>query len=418
VGCYDDRAATRSLDSQSVVNATGMTPALCIEFCSNFTFPYGFAGVEFGEECWCDGVIQLTANLTDSSACDIPCTGDNTLLCGGSNHISIYTDGTPSPKIPTVAGLRQPDSDAAVINIWEWVGCFSDSASNRTLQRSISQEGGTDINNCVAACADAFPDSAQIGTNTENSALFAGVEFGGECWCGTSISSMAQKLPDIACASMGCFGLNDQACGGRLVIAIYKLNPLLGVNECVSPNPFDAPFQLNAVFVDDPSTSVPITMTSLINHTNFGSTDQAAGTLSHCPTCSQSITFHLTSDSQWELVPTINAETALNNLTVSHPGGTTNFVEITDDDMLFVGYCVSRGTVNPEIPELIPFGKHVQTTTTQPLSPWALCINGTAGGRQDVVFKPLAFNDGYNLTGCNDVVLEMIFDGNVTLLDN
>lgn len=72
----------------------------------------------------CDGVIQLTANLTDSSACDIPCTGDDTLICGGSNHISIYTNGIPSPKIPTVAFMLQSDSDAAIVNIWEWVGCF------------------------------------------------------------------------------------------------------------------------------------------------------------------------------------------------------------------------------------------------------------------------------------------------------
>lgn len=57
----------------------------------------------------------------------------------------------------------------------------------------------------------------------------------------------------------------------------------------------------------------------------------------------------------------------------------------------------------------------MQTTTSpDPLIPFALCVNGTAGGRLDVVFKPLAFNDGYNLTGCRDVVLEMNFTGSVS----
>lgn len=38
----------RTLKAQSLIN-TGMTPAMCIEFCSNFSFSYGFAGVELGQ---------------------------------------------------------------------------------------------------------------------------------------------------------------------------------------------------------------------------------------------------------------------------------------------------------------------------------------------------------------------------------
>jgi hypothetical protein len=34
-------------------------------------------------------------------------------------------------------------------------------------------------------------------------------------------------------------------------------------------------------------------------------------------------------------------EIAINNLTVVHPGGTVNFVEVTDDDKVFVGYCTA-----------------------------------------------------------------------------
>ena len=39
----------RTLKAQLLVNDTGMTPAMCIEFCSDFQFPYGFAGVELGQ---------------------------------------------------------------------------------------------------------------------------------------------------------------------------------------------------------------------------------------------------------------------------------------------------------------------------------------------------------------------------------
>jgi len=266
----------------------------------------------------CDGVIQLTANLTDSVSgeCDIPCIGDNKFICGGSDRISIYTNGTPSPKIPTVATRPEAD-DALPIGIWQYAGCYryhcfyfvpydvdpvyySDSFANRTLGHSFSHGVGNDANSCAAVCEDAFPDSSKenvVSPKSEKSFLFSGVEFGGECckfWftemigsniigigCGTSISSQAQILPDIACASMGCFGLNDQACGGELVIAVYQFNPLLEFNDCEG-EVFFTPFQLNAVFVDEPSKSVPITMTSLILHTSFGVTETVpnAGILS------------------------------------------------------------------------------------------------------------------------------------------
>ena len=72
----------------------------------------------------CDGVIQLTANLKDSSECNTPCSGDNTLLCGGTKHISVYTDGTPSPKIPTLAFRPEPTEDAAFIPFWQYAGCY------------------------------------------------------------------------------------------------------------------------------------------------------------------------------------------------------------------------------------------------------------------------------------------------------
>ena len=81
---------------------------------------------------------------------------------------------------------------------------------------------------------------------------------------------------------MGCQGVNNQACGGEFIIAVYQFNPLIAI-ECPDPipAPFDVPFHLNAVFVDEPTTSVPITMTSAIFHTNDGGTTAAeAGILS------------------------------------------------------------------------------------------------------------------------------------------
>lgn len=71
----------------------------------------------------CDGVIQLTANATDDSECNLPCSGDDTLLCGGSSRIMVFTDGTPGPKIPTLA-LIPTVGDGYANALWQYVGCY------------------------------------------------------------------------------------------------------------------------------------------------------------------------------------------------------------------------------------------------------------------------------------------------------
>jgi len=155
--------------------------------------------------------------------------------------------------------------------------------------------------------------------------------------CGPSIANTAQRLPNIACESMGCGDVNDQACGGQNVIAIYEMLPLV----LIPPDGCDLtslsqPFQLDAVFIDDPSERASITMTGIEHHRvptgefTFITTTEA-GILSVrpfsnfspspfglsyyltqvCPTCPNPITFNLT---EATLVPNLNAGTAINNL--------------------------------------------------------------------------------------------------------
>lgn len=100
------------------------------------------------------------------------------------------------------------------------------------------------------------------------------------------MSQTARRLPDIACESMGCLGLNDQACRGEFVISVYQFSPLQ-LQDCEGTT-FFTPFKLNAVFLDAPTTSVPITMTSLVVHNNPWGSSTDAGTLSVRP-------FHLRS---------------------------------------------------------------------------------------------------------------------------
>ncbi|KDR69000.1 hypothetical protein GALMADRAFT_145744 [Galerina marginata CBS 339.88] len=412
VGCFTDNGGARTLKAQTFVNDTAMTPALCIEFCSINFAPngYGFAGVEFGQECWCDGVIQLTANLTGSSECNLPCKGDPTLDCGGSSRISVFTDGTSSPKIPSLALSNPFGAHDALIDLWQYVGCYSDSPTpNRTLDSLV---GASDLNQCTGLC-DLH--------GTQGTEKFAGIEAGGECWCGMSIASTAQKLPDIACASMGCGGVNDQACGGEFIMAVYQSSPLIssvppiGFQGCRNQS-LPQSFKLDAVFLDSPAERFPITMIGIDNDDlplQFGdpTVTPQAGILSVCSTCLNQVSFHFTATA---LLPIIDSSTAINNFSVIHPGGTTNFVEIVDNIRVFGEFCVTNSILTGGVAALTTgFVREPPITAppgavTDPTRPWALCSNGTANGRLDIVFKQLLFLPIYNLTNCRDVELQLV----------
>jgi len=266
--------------------------------------------------------------------------------------------------------------------------------------------GIADPNQCAAMCRNTFPGAPF---------LFAGSEFGQECWCGATLASTAQRLPDIACASMGCFGSNQEACGGEFIMAVYQMLERIQVG-CAPLNLSLITLNIQAIFLDDPEISVPITMVGIEHHLdNIPPIEIAteAGILSACPTCPNPVAFHFI---DLRLLPTLDAGTAINNLSVVHPGGTPNFVEITDSLSMFGGYCIREPQVDfhnlialganfePELPITVP-----PNITFNADAPWALCSNLTAGGRLDVVFKPLLFGVGLNVTDCRDVVLSLQF---------
>ena len=84
--CAVDDAA-RVIASDVTTQSDTNTPAACVQSCAAAGF--GYAGVEFGDECHCG--TGLDENLVDAGpdACNVPCTGDATLSCGGSWAIQV-----------------------------------------------------------------------------------------------------------------------------------------------------------------------------------------------------------------------------------------------------------------------------------------------------------------------------------------
>ncbi|KAM0227843.1 hypothetical protein ACHAPO_011220 [Fusarium lateritium] len=88
------------------------------------------------------------------------------------------------------------------------LGCFADSTNSRVLPTSINH-GGNTPDKCKAACAD-------------GGFTYAGVEFGSQCFCG---SSLQRELVQSTDCTMNCPGDASIKCGGINAIQIFSTIP-------------------------------------------------------------------------------------------------------------------------------------------------------------------------------------------------
>ncbi|KAF8194630.1 WSC domain-containing protein [Pholiota molesta] len=407
VGCFTDRGTARSLKATSLLGSAAMTPGVCTQFCANAG--KGFAGVEDGQDCWCDGVIHLSANQTAATDCNTPCKGDSTLLCGGASRIEVFTNGAPSPAILT--GVED-DFDET---LWSYLGCYSDSP--RILGRLTGSS--TSLEGCINLCA--VQEAVSQGTEFFT---FAGIENGGECWCDNTINVatiQSKRIPDIACAATACPGDASEACGGPFVMALYQ-QP----TENEEANNFFNPECRNVIQpgpqipLDTPTSSMPINLAILDpTKTMTNGTQTLAVILSACPTCGLP-PLRFNGEAFLPLYAIVEPGTDLTGgfeVAIS-PGGTANIRQITDPYLTWNmgGYCFVLNPLDPsgqtlaltaEVTKIFPTIISPTQTTIQldMFAPFALCVNNTASGRLDVVFKGLQDQLGFNLSGCRDIVL-------------
>ncbi|KAH8815901.1 WSC domain-containing protein [Xylogone sp. PMI_703] len=102
---------------------------------------------------------------------------------------------------------RAPQPSCANFTPFVYAGCYQDPYNARALvfdtgldSSSMTQE------TCIAFCKG-------------NNYRYAGLEDGGECFCGSAING--PKLDDAEC-STPCSGNPDEMCGGNLILSIYE----------------------------------------------------------------------------------------------------------------------------------------------------------------------------------------------------
>ncbi|TFK21651.1 WSC-domain-containing protein [Coprinopsis marcescibilis] len=370
VGCHTDSAPTRALFDDSFADPD-MTPALCTRFCERRGF--GFAGVEFGFECYCGFVIQATSSPVDSEECAVPCGGDSGLNCGAGNRIFIFTNGQPAPSAPEI------------VNTWQLKGCFSDVIRGvRTLLRRIEIELPVAAETCTAGCKS-------------EGHRFAGLEFGGECWCGDFAES-GFSVPSNECA-MTCVGDRSQICGGPNRLTIYEDTdfPAVDPAACLQTTRLGSNLRAVPKGVVDPT---PIALQAV----DVGAVAETHFILSECTSCT----------SEWGLVD-LNESVAIirpalepfhDNLQsfTANAGDAPVFFNSETHTQSLSQFCTLPNPGNALSPLLSPLALGVFNDANS----WALCPNTTADGRLDVVYAPVEDNPHYDIAECQDVVIEVI----------
>lgn len=97
LGCAREPDSSRALED--LISVGLLTRNKCLIICSSGG--YGFAGMEYGNECWCGHTLGA---IGFNGTCNMPCAGNSSDTCGGSLSLDLYMrvpfNATTSPGMP------------------------------------------------------------------------------------------------------------------------------------------------------------------------------------------------------------------------------------------------------------------------------------------------------------------------------
>ncbi|KAI0403627.1 hypothetical protein F4802DRAFT_598825 [Xylaria palmicola] len=208
IGCYEE-LPSRALTG-GIFPSDSMTLELCASNCAGFTY----FGTEYGRECYCGQFIDARSNVTDDADCNMPCGGDGSEYCGGSNRLEMYrlinpptsTSMMPTPTVtptnkPTVAGYASE-------------GCWTEGDGVRALDAK-STAGNVTLESCAGFCQDYH---------------YFGTEFGDECHCGDSLAA-SSNMTDLTECNTPCSGDPSEYCGASNRLNLYYSNTTAGPSQ-------------------------------------------------------------------------------------------------------------------------------------------------------------------------------------------
>jgi len=278
IACWaDNDLGNRTLQGKTIQDQ-GDSPDFCHTFCAGFAY----FGLEYGYECWCGDVVRDASEQRPETECNMPCTGDETKLCGAGYRLSLYHNVPPAPANTTtstttvIATITTPTNTTTVIattttpaNTTTVLSTTTNPVNTTITTTSTTTAIGTTtlpVNTTTIAVGDTTsvtttstttaPTATSISTylgcwtdtvgnrtlraktfrnanitveSCEASCLpygaYYGVEYSNECFCGKLLEGPTTKRNETEC-NMKCAGNANETCGGsnRLNLYIYNRN--------------------------------------------------------------------------------------------------------------------------------------------------------------------------------------------------
>ncbi len=263
-GCYKEAMAGRALSVGKSISANA-TVYNCIQACKGYTF----AGLEYGQECYCGDAIDPTALPTVITECNMLCKGNSTEYCGAGSRLNVYKLGgvVLSSSISTTLSTSTTSSTSSRSST------TTTSSSSSSYTSSLTRSSTT--TSSTTSPSPSPPPSSTASTSTSTSATktstsapgtptstsgwvplgcyveltprllslaatasdtmtpavcqsfcasksypYAGVEYGRECYCGSSLGS--SSTPGQSGCTMMCAGDPLQVCGGSNRLNVYN----------------------------------------------------------------------------------------------------------------------------------------------------------------------------------------------------
>ena len=171
-----------------------MTVESCQAFCSQQN-PYGLAGLEYADECWCANALS-DGSVLGQSGCSMPCSGNSAEICGGPNRLSVYNLTTYTP----------PSIPAAVAG-YAYQGCYQEVPGRLLPGPNYSNTTANTVEMCVGFCQG-------------KGYAVAGLEYARQCFCGNVLPTSAVSVPSAQC-NMLCTGNAKEYCGAGNLLNVY-----------------------------------------------------------------------------------------------------------------------------------------------------------------------------------------------------
>ena len=114
-GCYNEASNGRLLTGPAYTNTSGMTVESCVAFCKASSPSQAYAGVEYGQECYCGSSLPNGATTASINSCNMLCTGNAEEFCGAASLLNVYYN-QPSSVNPSGNVAAMNANNAATIS--------------------------------------------------------------------------------------------------------------------------------------------------------------------------------------------------------------------------------------------------------------------------------------------------------------